>query len=181
MRRSFISTNKSSGHLKVNGEIKAKQVRLIDESGNMIGITSLSEAISKADMAGLDLVEFSQSDLPLCKILDYSKYKYEIKKKAQQAKKKQTKVTVKEIKLRPNIADGDLAIKIKSIKQFLSKNNKVNISVIFKGREIVHAEFGRQILDNIIDVCQVEGKIDSPPKMQGQVITMTMSPNIIKT
>ncbi len=83
--------------------------------------------------------------------------------------------------MRPNIADGDLAIKIKSIKQFLSKNNKVNISVIFKGREIVHAEFGRQILDNIIDVCQVEGKIDSPPKMQGQVITMTMSPNIIKT
>ncbi|KJV56265.1 translation initiation factor IF-3 [Orientia chuto str. Dubai] len=167
--------------MKVNGEIKAKQVRLIDENGNMVGIVSLLEALNKAEIAGLDLVEFSQSDLPLCKILDYSKFKYEIKKKAQQAKKKQVRTSVKEIKLRPNIAAGDLAIKIRNIKQFLSKNNKVNVTVIFKGREIIHTEFGKQILDNIINACQEEGKIESFPKMQGQAITMTISPNTVKT
>lgn len=147
----------------------------------MIGIVPLSEALAQAQAAGLDLVEFSQAEFPLCKILNYSKYKYELKKKTQQAKKKVKRVVVKEIKLRPNIAHGDLAVKVKKIKEFISEGHKVKISLMFRGREIVHVDIGKELLNNLVEMCTPESKVESAAKMEGRNIIMMLGPNLVKT
>ncbi len=157
--------------------IKAKQVRLIDENANMLGIVTLNEALSRAEAVGLDLVEFSsQADTPVCKILDYGKYRYETEKKAREAKKKQKVVIIKEIKLRPHIAAGDLAVKIRKIKEFLKEGNKVKIILTFRGREIVHDEIGQSLLQNVIDQVREEAKVELPQKKEGRQVVMIIAP-----
>jgi translation initiation factor IF-3 len=146
----------------------------------MLGIVTIDEALARSEKAGLDLVEISpQSEPPVCKILDFGKFKYEAKKRNQDAKKKQKIIVVKEMKFKPNIGQGDFNTKLRKIKEFLEKGDKVKISLRFKGREIVHNLIGRQLIDRIIEDLGVFAKVEQAPKMEGKEIVMVISPNVV--
>lgn len=162
---------------RINREINAASIRLIDHNGNMLGVVSVSEAIKMAEQVGLDLVEISPTaSPPVCKILDYGKYRYEAQKKAHEARKKQKVVQIKEIKLRPTIDKHDLEIKTRNILGFLDEGDKVRVTLRFRGREMDHTELGMQILEKVqaalIDHC----KIEQSPRIEGKQITMTVGP-----
>lgn len=143
----------------------------------MIGVVSLDEALRQAKEASLDLVEISPtSEPPVCKILDFSRYKYNAKKKLQEAKKNQKKTALKEMKFKVNIGQGDLDIKLRRIREFLEEGDKVKISLWFKGREIMHREKGDELFEKIIANLESIAKIDSEPKMEGKQIIMIVSP-----
>ena len=149
-----------------------KERRILKEEGKATSYL----AIKAAQEAGLDLVEISpQAKPPVCKIMDFGKYKYELKKKAHEVKKKQKTVVLKEIKLRPAISSGDLDIKIKQIKAFLEEGHKVKISITFRGREIVHSSIGRQIMNKILTIVGDIAKIDIAPKFEGNTILTFLS------
>jgi translation initiation factor IF-3 len=161
---------------KSNREIKAEKVRLVGAEGEMIGVMTLSEALNYAYKEKLDLVEISpQIDPPVCKLMDFGKYKYELKKKSQSAKKKQKKIELKEIKLRPNIGQSDFDVKLRKIKEILTDGNKAKVSVWFRGREIVHSELGKVLLDKIVISCEELGKVESGPKMEGSSMVLILS------
>ena len=162
---------------KINRQITSREVRLIDDKGEMLGVFPLFDALKKADFAGLDLVEIVPgSNPPVCKIMDFGKFKYESKKKLQESKKKQKIVTLKEIKFRPNIGQNDFDVKVRSINKFLSEGDKVKVSVWFRGREIVHNDIGKTLLNKVIEVVSSNAKIELEPKMEGRQIVMIMSP-----
>ena len=143
----------------------------------MIGVVSIDEALRQAKDASLDLVEISpNAEPPVCKILDFSRYKYNAKKKLQEAKKKQKKTALKEMKFKVNIGQGDLDIKLRKIREFLEEGDKVKISLWFKGREIMHREKGDELFEKIIANLESIAKIDSEPKMEGKQIIMIVSP-----
>lgn len=143
----------------------------------MIGVVSLDEAMRQAKEAGLDLVEISPTaSPPVCKILDFSRYKYDAKKRMQEAKKKQKKITLKEMKFKVNIGQGDFDVKLNKIRGFLEDGDKVKISLWFKGREIMHREKGDELFAKIITALEGIAKIDSEPKMEGKQIIMMVSP-----
>lgn len=147
----------------------------------MIGVVPTSEALERAQKEGLDLVEIVPSSVPpVCKILDFGKFKYESKKKVQDSKKKQKVVALKEMKFKLNIGQGDFDVKLRKIKEFLENGDKVKISLWFKGREIVHSSIGMQLFDRIIAGIGDLGKTDSPPKMEGKQIISVISPVQIK-
>lgn len=161
---------------KINKEIKADKVRLVGPEGEMIGTMSLTDALTIASRQRLDLVEISpQMDPPVCKIMDFGKYKYELKKKSQTAKKKQKKIELKEIKLRPNIGQADFDVKLRKITEILTDGNKVKVTVWFKGREIVHSELGKTLLDKVIATCGDIGKIEAGLKMEGAYMILIIS------
>jgi len=165
---------------KSNKEIRAAQVRLIDENGEMKGVVSLREALDAALEVGLDLVEISPAaEPPVCKILDFSKFKYDIKKKSQEAKKKQKKTALKEMKFKMNIGVGDFNVKMTKIKKFLEEGDKVKVSLWFKGREIVHKDKGQELFTKIIAELGDTAKIDSEPRMEGKQIIMIIGPNVV--
>lgn len=152
-------------------------MRLIDEHGEMVGIIGTREALEKAEKAGLDLVEISPNAAPpVCKILDFGKFKYESKKKAHDLKKKQKVIVLKEIKFKPNIGQGDFDTKLRKIKGFLEEGDKVKISLWFKGREIVHNEIGMRLFERIIEALGESAKIEFAPKMEGKQIMMIVVP-----
>ena len=166
---------------KSNKEIKAEKVKLVAVTGEMLGVFSLFEALNYAKKERLDLVEISpQDEIPICKLMDFGKYKYELKKKSQSAKKKQKKIEVKEIKLRPNIGQGDFDVKLRKIKEILNDGNKAKITILFKGREIVHSELGKNMLHKVIESCVDLCKIENGPKMEGSsmllILTSTIKP-----
>lgn len=162
---------------RINEDIKVKEVRLIDETGENRGIMSIKEALSLAEEAGLDLIEISpQANPPVCKILDYGKYKYEVQKRKNEAKKNQKIVETKELKLRPMIDTHDYEVKIKQAKKFLSQGNKVKFTMRFKGREAA-GDMGLKVLQNILEDLESLIKIDSEPKMEGRQMIMIVSPN----
>jgi translation initiation factor IF-3 len=141
----------------------------------MLGVVDLHSAIGKAQSFGLDLVEISpNAEPPVCKIMDYGKYKYELKKKLNDAKKKQKIVEIKEIKLRPTIGEHDLQIKIKQIKKFIEEGEKVKITLRFKGREITHNEIGLNLVNKVIDELQDIAKAESPAKLEGKQILVML-------
>jgi translation initiation factor IF-3 len=145
----------------------------------MHGVVSLREALDMAEKASLDLVEISPTAVPpVCKILDFGKFKYEIKKRAHDSKKKQKIVSLKEMKFKPNISQGDFDVKLRKIKDFLENGDKVKISLWFKGREIVHNELGMKLFVRITESLVGIAKIDSPAKMEGKQITMMVSPEV---
>lgn len=154
-------------------------MRLIDADGNQLGIMSPREAMLKAEDSGLDLVEVSPTAKPpVCRIMDYGKYRYELSKKQQDAKKKQAVVEVKEIKLRPKTEKHDLDFKIKNIKKFLDQKNKVKVTLRFRGREIVYADtLGIGVLERIAEELTDVGTVLQPPKMEGRQMTMLVGPN----
>lgn len=162
---------------RINEEIRVKEVRLIDETGENRGIVSIREALELAAEADLDLIEISpQANPPVCKILDYGKYKYEIQKRKNEAKKNQKIVETKELKLRPMIETHDYEVKIKQAKKFLSQGNKVKFTMRFKGREAA-SDMGLKVLQNILDDLESLIKVDSEPKMEGRQMIMIISPN----
>ncbi|MBR6409323.1 MAG: translation initiation factor IF-3 [Alphaproteobacteria bacterium] len=162
---------------RINEEIKVKQVRLIDEMGENRGIVSIKEALEIADNAGLDLIEISpQANPPVCKVLDFGKYKYEVQKRKNEAKKNQKVVNIKELKLRPAIDTHDYDVKLKQAKKFLSQGDKVKFTMRFKGRELSANNMGKEILDKIIEDLELVGKVDSAPKLEGKQMSMMMSP-----
>ena len=150
---------------------------MIDPDGNQVGIVPTSQALETATEFGLDLVEISpNADPPVCKIMDYGKYKYELTKKKQEAKKKQIIFQVKEIKLRPKTGEHDLNVKIGHIKKFLGKKDKVKVSVIFRGREIMLSERGKELLEMVTMETAELSVVEQPPKMEGRAMAMVLGP-----
>jgi translation initiation factor IF-3 len=162
---------------RVNEDIDVPKVRLIGAGGEQIGVVTVSEATVYADQAGLDLVEISpNADPPVCKILDYGKYKYEAQKKKNEAKKKQKVIDVKEIKLRPNIDHHDYDVKMRNMRRFLDEGNKVKVTLRFRGREMMHQQLGVNILDRVKVDIEAFAKVEQEPKMEGRQMVMVLAP-----
>jgi translation initiation factor IF-3 len=161
----------------VNTEIEAKSIRLIDADGEMVGVVTIKEGLEMAAEVGLDLVEVSPTaDPPVCKILDFGKYKYEIQKKKNEARKKQKVIDIKEIKLRPNIDDNDYNIKMRNMRNFLVNGDKVKITLRFRGREMAHQDLGVRVLDRVREGLDDLAKVEQFPKMEGRQMVMVMAP-----
>ncbi|HRS82866.1 MAG TPA: translation initiation factor IF-3 [Smithellaceae bacterium] len=161
----------------MNREIRSANVRVINEEGQPLGVIPLEEAMAHAERAGLDLVEVSASaDPPVCKIMDYGKFRYKQSKKIHDARKSQTVIHVKEIRLRPKTEAHDLQVKIKHIKKFLEQKDKVKISMIFRGREIAFTEIGRKIMEQIKTALADECVMDQEPRLEGRSMVMIVSP-----
>ena len=160
----------------MNERITADRVRLIDENGEMLGVFPTHTAIEKAEEAGLDLVEVSpNADPPVCKILDYGKYKYELQKKAAEARKKQKVIEVKEVKIRPGIEEHDYQVKMRNARRFLENGDKVKVTMRFRGREMAHQEIGLDLLKRMQDELADVSKVDLQPKLEGRQMIMVLS------
>tara|TARA_Y100001935_G_scaffold198584_1_gene166784 strand:+ start:201 stop:746 length:546 start_codon:yes stop_codon:yes gene_type:complete len=163
---------------KANERIKALDVQVIGSEGNNLGTMPLKKAIQLAKDEGLDLIEISpNANPPVCKIMDMGKYKYDLQKKANQAKKKQKIVSLKEIKLRPGTEIHDYNFKIKNAKKFITKGDKVKFTVKFKGREMQHVELGKDLMNRIIEDTKDIGKVETHPKFEGRQMIMIIQPN----
>lgn len=150
---------------------------MIDQNGENRGIVSIKQALEIAQDADLDLIEISpQANPPVCKVLDFGKYKYEIQKRKNEAKKNQKVVNIKELKLRPAIDTHDYDVKLKQAKKFLSQGDKVKFTLRFKGRELSANNMGKELLDKIIEDLELVGKVDSAPKLEGRQMSMMISP-----
>lgn len=157
---------------RVNDAIDAREVRLISEDGNQIGIVSKREALSEAEKRGLDLVEISpNANPPVCKIIDYGKYNYEQQKREKINKKKQHVITVKEVRFRPHTDTHDIETKVRKIREFIANGDRVKISVMFRGREMAHQEIGMDTIQNVIALLEDVAKIDKAPVQEGRFIT----------
>lgn len=169
-------TNRAD-RININRNIKAKEVRVIDPDGNQIGVIPTYKAIAVANDFGLDLVEISpNASPPVCKIMDYGRYKYERTKKKQEAKKKQTTFQLKEIKVRPKTGDHDLNTKINHIKKFIARKDKVKVTVIFRGREITLTQLGNQLLEKVVEETEEIAIVEQPPKFEGRTMVMVLAP-----
>jgi translation initiation factor IF-3 len=162
---------------RVNREIDVRSIRLVGADGEMIGVVTLREGLTMAEEAGLDLVEVSpNADPPVCKILDFGKFKYEDQKKKNAARKKQKVIEVKEIKLRPNIDEHDYDVKMRSMKKFLEEGDKVKVTLRFRGRELAHQDLGMKVLEKVKDDLEELGKVEQIPKMEGRQMVMVIAP-----
>ena len=162
---------------RANDQIHADPVRLVDDAGEMIGVLSLGDAQARADAVGLDLVEVSPNAAPpVCKILDYGKYKYDAQKRAAETRKKQKTIDIKEIKMRPGIDDHDYDVKMRRIVEFLGEGDKVKVTLRFRGREMAYQNLGMQVLDRVRDELDELGKVEQFPKMEGRQMTMVIAP-----
>jgi len=169
--------SKTSISLRVNSDIFARKVRLITEKGEQYGVANLEEALRMAEEANLDLVEISpNTDPPVCKILNYGKYRYDKEKQKKINKKKQHIVHVKEIRLRLNTGDNDLLIKLKKAKQFLQNGDKLKITVMFRGREINRKDIGILMLSKVEELLSEISKVDKKPNLEGHRLTLVLSP-----
>ena len=161
----------------MNEDIRAPEVRLIDHTGQNVGVVATSAAIARAVEAGLDLVEISpDSDPPVAKILDYGKFKYQEQKKAAEARKRQKIVEIKEIKMRPSIDDHDYDVKMRSIMRFFDEGDKVKVTLRFRGREMSHQELGWQVLQRVKTDIEPVAKVESEPRMEGRQMVMVLAP-----
>ncbi len=162
---------------RVNEDIAVNAVRLIDENADNVGVVEIGDAIRRAEGAGLDLVEISpQANPPVCKIMDYGRYKYEIQKKKNEARKKQKVIEVKEIKMRPNIDTHDYDVKMRAINKFIGEGDKVKVTMRFRGREMVHQELGLRLLEKVRDEMEEQAKVEQMPRLEGRQMTMVMAP-----
>ncbi|MFZ5631859.1 MAG: translation initiation factor IF-3 [Bacillota bacterium] len=166
-----------SKDFRINEEIRVREIRLVDSDGNQLGIMPTREALKIAEERQLDLVEIApQAKPPVCRIMDFGKYKYEQSKKEKEARKKQRIIEIKEIKLRPNIEDHDFFVKARNAARFLKDGDKVKATIVFRGREIVHTQLGRQLLvrlsEELKDLCNIERQ----PKLEGKNMIMILSP-----
>jgi len=162
---------------RVNEEIRAREVQLIDATGHNHGPTPIETALSRAQEAGLDLVEIApNSSPPVCKLLDYGKYKFQAQKKAAEARKKQKVVEVKEIKLRPMIDDHDYQVKMRAMERFFEEGDKVKITLRFRGREMAHQELGYKLLNRVKEDISKIAKVESEPRFEGRQMVMMLAP-----
>lgn len=161
----------------INDMIKAPNIRLIAADGEQLGVVSREDALNKAADAGLDLVIVAETaDPPVCKIMDYGKFKYEEQKKKNEARKKQKTIDVKEIKLRPGIDNHDYDVKMRSMRKFLDEGDKVKVTMRFRGREMAHQDLGLAVLHRVRDDLEELGKIEQFPKMEGRQMVMVLAP-----
>ncbi len=152
-------------------------MRLVDENGEQVGVVSTVDALSRAMAAGMDLMEVSpNADPPVCKILDYGRFRYEAQKKKNEARKKQKTIDVKEIKMRPNIDTHDYEVKMRAIHRFIGEGDKVKVTMRFRGREMVHQEIGKNVLDRVREEMEETAKVEQFPKLEGRQMTMVMAP-----
>lgn len=164
---------------RMNEDITVSEARVVGADGEMLGVMSVAEGIKLAEEVGLDLVEVSpNASPPVCKILDYGKYKYEQQKKASEARKKQKTVDVKEVKIRPGIEDHDYQVKMRNARKFLTNGDKVKVTMRFRGREMAHQNIGFELLKRMIEELADVGKVDLHPKMEGRQIIMVLSSEI---
>ena len=162
---------------RVNDEIRAPQVRLIDQDGEMQGVMTAREAVQRAFSVGLDLLEISpNADPPVVKILDFGKYKYELQKKKNEAKKKQKVIEIKEIKVRPNIDENDYQVKMRAMKSFIEEGDKVKVTLRFRGREMAHQEIGVRVLERIKNEMDPVSKVEQMPRMENRQMVMVLTP-----
>jgi translation initiation factor IF-3 len=163
---------------RINDRIRAREVRLVGPDGAQIGITPLSQALDMARELELDLVEVAdKANPPVCRIMDYGKYKYEAAQRAKESRKKSTNVVVKEMKYRPKIGAGDFGTKTKKVAEFLGEGHKVKITIMFRGREMQHPELGRKILDQVAETVTEVGKVEIYPRLDGRNMTMVLGPD----
>jgi translation initiation factor IF-3 len=162
---------------RVNEEIRVPQVRLIDQDGEMLGVMSARDALLRAYEVGMDLLEISPNAVPpVVKILDYGKYKYEQQKKANEARKRQKIVELKEIKVRPNIDDHDYEVKMRQMKDFIGEGDKVKVTLRFRGREMAHQDLGLKVLDRIRTELAELTKVESMPRLENRQMIMVLAP-----
>ena len=177
---SVFEVSLATKELRVNRQIRAKEVFLIDENGDKRGVVNYFDALAMAEDAGLDLVEISpNANPPVCKIIDYGKYRYEQEKKLKEAKKNQTIVKMREIRMQPKIDTHDLEVKSKAIGEFLSGGDKCKVTIRFRGRELAHTELGREVLGRILELLtekEILYNVDSQPTMEGRNMSMLLSP-----
>ena len=161
----------------MNADILNEEVRCIAPDGEQLGVMKTEDAIAEADSHGLDFVEVSpNADPPVCKILDYGKFKFEAQKKRNEAKKKQKVIEVKEIKLRPNIDEHDYQVKMRSVQKFLDEGDKVKVTLRFRGREMAHQELGVNVLNRVREDTDEVAKIEAFPKLEGRQMIMVIAP-----
>ncbi|HEX8803290.1 MAG TPA: translation initiation factor IF-3 [Acidimicrobiales bacterium] len=163
---------------RINDRIRAREVRLVGPDGQQIGIRPLPEALAFAREADLDLVEVAaQANPPVCRIMDYGKYKYEAAQKAKESRRKTSSVSIKEMKYRPKISKGDFDTKTRKVERFLSDGHKVKVTLTFRGREMHHPELGKRILDEVVESIEHLGRVEIFPRMDGRNMTMVLAPD----
>lgn len=167
----------ASNEPRVNRRIRVPEVRVILEDGEQLGVMATMDALRRAESMGMDLVEVSpMAKPPVCKIMDYGKFKYMQKRKTADAKKKQTQIEVKEVKFRPRTDIHDFEVKVNRLRKFLQEGDKGKVTVMFRGREIVHPDLGRDMLRRVADMLTQDAIIESPPRMEGKQIVMILAP-----
>ncbi len=177
----YVNTNSNNKGQRINEMIRVREVRLIDDEGNQLGIVSTPEALKMAKDKDLDLVEVSpNANPPVCKILDYGKYRFEQEKKLRDSKKNQKVLKLKEIRMQPKIGTGDLDTKAKHIQEFLDEGDKVKVTIRFRGRELAHTELGYDVLNEVLKRLTSAYNIDKPAAMDGRNMSMTISAKAAK-
>jgi len=173
-----MTIGKKSDDVRVNERIRSKVIRLISAEGGQLGIVSLREALEAAKDEGLDLVEVApNSDPPVCRVMDYGKFRYQASKKVQEARKKSRGGQMKEIKLRPHTEDHDLAFKVKNLRKFLEKKHRVKVTVFFRGREMAYMNAGEEMLKRVAEEISEDGAIEQPPTREARNrMTMVIIP-----
>lgn len=163
--------------MRINDAIRTPKVRLIDENGDMLGVVNIREALEMAAEAGLDLVEISPTvDPPVCKILNYGKFKFENQKKKAQERKKQKIIEIKEVKIRPTIEEHDFQTKMRNVRRFIEEEDKVKISMRFRGREMDHQDIGLKVLRRVVDEMGDAIRVEQQPKLEGRQMIMLIAP-----
>ena len=177
IRKGYNDSRKKSTHSRINGQIRAKELRVVSSSNEQLGIISLQEALEVAGNEGLDIVEVApKAEPPVCKIMDYGKFQYEKSKREKEARKKQAKVVLKEIQFRPDTADHDYQFKMRHAREFLAKGYKVRSVVRFRGRQMLHTNFGREVLHRLVaDVGDV-AEVELGPKMENNLMALILTP-----
>ena len=160
----------------INGQIRDKEVRVIAENGDQLGVMPVKEAMKLAQEAELDLVKIApKAQPPVCKIIDYGKYRYELARKEKEAKKKQKTVEVKEVRISPNIDTNDLNTKVNNVKKFIAKGNKVKVTLRFRGREMAHMQQSKHILDDFAEMLAEVAVVEKPAKLEGRSMSMVLT------
>jgi translation initiation factor IF-3 len=163
--------------LRVNRQIRISPVRVINPDGEQAGIIPIEQALALAEEQGLDLVEVApMARPPVCRIMDYGKFKYEEQRQAREARKRQHHVQIKEVKMRPGIEDHDFEFKTRHARRFLEEGNKVKLTMMFRGRQMAHPEFGRQVLDRVSTLLQDVSKVEQHPQLEGRSMVMVLAP-----
>jgi len=169
--------NRIVKEVAINWDIKAPEVRVIDPDGKQVGVLPVKEAIRLSEERGLDLVEVApNSQPPVCRIMNYGKYKYQQSKRSQEARKHQTVIHIKEVKVRPRTEEHDFQFKLRHVKRFLDEGNTVKISILFRGREIAHPEFGKELLNRFIEGVKDVMVIEQSPRLEGRNMVMILAP-----
>lgn len=168
-------TNIAKKDLRINYRIRVKEVRVIGENGEQLGVMNVQDAVKRAEEAGLDLVEVApQAVPPVCRIIDYSRYKYEQEKKEKEARKKQRVIHLKEVRLGPKIGEHDYQFKLRNLEEFLKRGDKVKVTMMFRGREMAHQDLGRKILDRLAGDISSVGEVEESPSLFGNILTMVI-------